>query len=66
MDNVIVYNNVKDNIVSLRKEDYDYTVCINNEEVMSTGDMTEAEMVAESLDVALSILDNHNLLRKND
>lgn len=65
MDNVIIYNELLGNRVSLVYDDYDYEVRLNDEVVVTTGDETEAEMIAESLDVALSILLNKNLLKEN-
>ena len=65
MDNVIIYNELLGNRVSLIRDDYDYEVSLNDEVVVTTGDETEAEMIAESLDVALSILLNKNLLKEN-
>ena len=65
MDNVIIYNELLGNRVSLIHDDYDYEVRLNDEVVVTTGDETEAEMIAESLDVALSILLNKNLLKEN-
>lgn len=65
MDNVIIYNELLGNRVSLVCDDYDYEVRLNDEVVVTTGDETEAEMIAESLDIALSILLNKNLLKEN-
>lgn len=56
MENRIEYSTVQGNSVVLLQETYDYTIFLNGMQVMTTGDETEAEIVAESLDVALSIL----------
>ena len=65
MNDVIIYNELLGNKVSLVYDGIDYEVRLNNEIVATTGDETEAEIIAESLDVALSVLVNKNLLKEN-
>lgn len=65
MNKKLSYNELNGNQISLIYDDLDYEVRINDEVVIATGDETEAEMIAESLDVALSILYSRNLLREN-
>lgn len=63
MDEILTYNEICGSKVTIVKDDYDYEVRLNNDTVMTTSDEIEAEMVAESLDVALTILNAHNLLK---
>lgn len=65
MNKKLSYNELNGNQISLIYDGLDYEVRINDEVVIATGDETEAEMIAESLDVALSILYSRNLLREN-
>lgn len=66
MDNeIIVYNELKGNQVSLVFDGFDYEIKLNDEIVVTTSDDTEAEVIAESLDIALSILYSHDLLKEN-
>ena len=59
------YNEICWNQVTILKDEPDYEVRLNNVCIMTTGDDTEAYMVAESLDVALSILNSQGLLKEN-
>ena len=59
------YNEICGNQVTILKDEPDYEVHLNNVCIMTTGDDTEAYMVAESLDVALSILNSQGLLKEN-
>lgn len=60
-----VYNEIKGNSVTLYFDGNDYEVYLNGMVVISTGDEFEAQLIAESLDVALSILDAQGLLKIN-
>jgi hypothetical protein len=62
MFETIEYSNIKGNRVTLVKEDYDYSVYLNDTFIMTTGDEAEAQMVAESTGIALSILDTQKKL----
>ena len=53
---IIKYNELKGNRVTLEFDGIDYDIKINHITVVSTGDKYEAEMIAESIDGALSIL----------
>lgn len=67
MEEVIVFNEVNGNEVSLLFDGCDYEVRLNNDFILTTGDEAEAHIVAESLDIALSILDNQKILKnRND
>lgn len=65
MNETRTYSTVLGNTVTLSCDDHDYDVSLNGFVVLTTGDETEAEMVAESLDVALAILDSQGLLKEN-
>lgn len=64
MDKIIAYPEIKGNEVAVYQDDYDYEVRLNNMVIVSTGDDSEAEMIAESIHVALTVLDiNKRLVR---
>ena len=63
MEEKIIYNCASGNVVVLSRDSHDFEVLLNGMQVMSTGDPTEAELVAESLDVAINILDVQNKLK---
>lgn len=65
MDEELQYNEICGNQVTILKDGTDYEVRLNNVCIVTTGDDTEAYMVAESLDVALSILNSQGLLKEN-
>lgn len=51
-----IYESIIGNEITLVHEQYDYNVYLNNSLVMTSGDEMEAEMIAESIDVALNLL----------
>lgn len=57
MDKIISYPAICGNEVTVYQDDYDYEVRINNMVVLTTGDESEAEMIAESIHVSLTMLD---------
>lgn len=59
-----MYNEVKGNRILLYYDGTDYEVTLNDMIIISTGDEFEAELVAESLDAALTVLDAQGLLNK--
>lgn len=52
----ITYESVKGNVVSLQHDGLDYEVLLNGKPVVTTGDLIEAEIISESIDVALNLL----------
>lgn len=65
MNETRTYSTILGNTVTLSSDDHDFDVSLNGFVVLTTGDETEAEMVAESLDVALAILGSQGLLKEN-
>lgn len=65
-NNIITYSDVKGNQVTIIKDEYDYDVRLNGMTVITTGEETEAEMIAESLDIGLTILGMQGLLKNRD
>lgn len=50
------YNEIKKNIIQVMRDENDFEVRLNGVPVLTTGSEFEAELVAESLHVALIIL----------
>lgn len=65
MKDMIIFNELLGNAVSLIRDGVDFEVRLNDNVVIATGDETEAEMIAESLDVALNLLYSQDLLKEN-
>ncbi len=57
MEKVITYSEIRGNQIVVCQDEYDYEVRLNDMVICSTGDSIEAEMIAESLNIALTILD---------
>lgn len=62
MNEEIKYNVIRGNQVVLIFDGYDYEVRLNGAAIMSTGDEIEANMIAEAIDTALSILNAQGAL----
>ena len=66
MENYIIYNDIKNNKVTLKTiNDNSYEVYLNDVLILYTDVQSEAEIVAESIDLSLSILDEYGLLNEN-
>ena len=67
MENYIIYNDIKNNKVTLKTiNDNSYEVYLNDILILYTDVQSEAEIVAESIDLSLSILDEYGLLNENE
>lgn len=67
MENYIIYNDIKNNKVTLKTiNDNSYEVYLNDVLILYTDVQSEAEIVAESIDLSLSILDEYGLLNENE
>ena len=58
----IVYTELRGNRVILQKDEYGYEVSLNGAPIIATDNENEAQLVAESLDIALSILEANKIL----
>lgn len=58
------YNEIRGSLIRILHDDLDYEILLNNVCVATTGDEDEAYIIAESLDVALSILNSQSLLKE--
>jgi hypothetical protein len=63
MEKVITYSEIRGNQIVVCQDEYDYEVRLNDMVICSTGDSIEAEMIAESLNIALTILDYQGALK---
>ena len=63
MSEELKYNEVRGSQVIIIYDGHDYEIQLNNVCVATTGDEDEAYIIAESLDVALSILHTQSLLK---
>lgn len=63
MSEELKYNEVRGSQVTIVYDGQDYEIQLNNVCVATTGDEDEAYIIAESLDVALSILNTQSLLK---
>lgn len=63
MEDKVVYESVCNNYIEVVCDETDYEVLINGMPILSTGEWIEAQMIAESLDVALSVLHGQNRLK---
>ena len=63
MSEELKYNEVRGSQVIIVYDGQDYEIQLNNVCVATTGDEDEAYIIAESLDVALSILHTQSLLK---
>lgn len=63
MSEELKYNEVRGSQVIIIYDGQDYEIQLNNVCVATTGDEDEAYIIAESLDVALSILHTQSLLK---
>lgn len=57
------YSEICGNQITIKSDDADYEVQLNDMLIVTTGDEYEAEMIAESLDICLSVLNAQGLLR---
>lgn len=57
------YSEICGNQITIESDDADYEVQLNGMLIVTTGDEYEAEMIAESLDICLSVLNAQGLLR---
>ena len=63
MEKIITYSEIRGNQIVVCQDEYDYEVRLNDMVICSTGDSIEAEMIAESLNIALTILDYQGALK---
>ena len=63
MEKVITYSEIRGNQIVVCQDEYDYEVRLNDMVICSTGDSIEAEIIAESLNIALTILDYQGALK---
>jgi hypothetical protein len=56
------YNEIKGSLIRILHDEHDFEILLNNVCVATTGDENEAYIIAESLDVALSVLNSQSLL----
>jgi hypothetical protein len=56
MEDRIIHGNFSGNLVTRVWDGNDWEVLVNNMQIVSTGDSIEAEIVAEGVSLALSIL----------
>lgn len=65
MYETISYENVYGNEVTIKQDETDFEVLLNGDIIMTTGDIFEAELVAESVNTALTVLNTQNRLLTN-
>lgn len=63
MEDKIIYESAKGNKVVLLSDGQDCEILLNDMIVVTTGDRFEGEMIAECIDIALSLLDMQGRLK---